>query len=502
MSRIGGLPPPNNWYPKSSSKEVKKDKVTLIVIPRFVSLHKSQIKKSAPSLSRSRKVAPLLMPSKRIESSVPKKTEGRLIAPPAKEEEAKGGSGFKRKASLPGKGFTSKQLQQLIRIVKVASNTLEKNKKEKITPQTFVSRIKSLHKDVEELRNELKNNMTKGHRQLDQIIKKGTDLLNNFKALSPKEKRNMLMPSDKKASALNQFKMLEHSFKQVKDNSLAPIENKIRGSKKTKTKKREKQFQMVPIPKGPLIQDNKTIEVEEFAISVTPVTNDQFAFFLTEMIKKGSAKIAKNGDIINLKKELLCKTFPADRLSQLQIECKKDDLRIEALPGTELHPVVSVTYRGAMEFCLQYGYQLPSEAEWERAAAMDPKNRKKKYGFGCGTDAIDPSYANYSEALYQKKMGNLSKPVGFFNGKNSYAKEKRRYQTKNATSPFGCYDMCGNANCWTETWSNKDKDQKITKGGSYASSLNELTVSSRRSLKLDEADGFTSFRVIKRKEYV
>ncbi len=151
---------------------------------------------------------------------------------------------------------------------------------------------------------------------------------------------------------------------------------------------------------------------------------------------------------------------------------------------------------------LEYGYQLPSETEWERAAAMDPKNRKKKYEFGCGTDVIDPSYANYAEAPYQKKMGNLSKPVGFFNGKNSYSKDKRRYQSKNATSPFGCYDMCGNAYCWTETWSNNDKVQKITKGGSYAASLNDLKVSSRRPLKLDEADGFTSFRVIKRKEYV
>ncbi len=32
----------------------------------------------------------------------------------------------------------------------------------------------------------------------------------------------MLMPSDKKASALNQFKMLEHSFKQAKT-TLLPL---------------------------------------------------------------------------------------------------------------------------------------------------------------------------------------------------------------------------------------------------------------------------------------
>lgn len=265
----------------------------------------------------------------------------------------------------------------------------------------------------------------------------------------------------------------------------------------------EKQMQMALIPAGPVLignSDKKKIEIETFLISVHPITNLLYARWLTEQVKKGAFSFHQNGDLINSKEELICKTQSSDPLSQIQLQVKNGVLRVEPLPGAEMHPVVCVTFIGAEAFCQDNGFRLPSEEEWERAAGMDPENNERKYLFGCRADAIDPRYANYAEIAYDKSEGNLTTPVGFFNGNTSFVRRGRSFQSKDAVSPFGCYDMCGNVSSWTISWFDAKKTLKVTKGGHYASSMDALAVNARRPRHFRESDGFTGFRVVMSKE--
>lgn len=254
----------------------------------------------------------------------------------------------------------------------------------------------------------------------------------------------------------------------------------------------ESTIQMALVPQGAWIgADSESREIPAFFISIYPITNFHFCQWLTERFKKGALKIRKNGDLVDEEGELICKTQTSNRLSQIQIAANHGKVRFQPLPGSEMHPVVCVTYRGAEQFCSDNGFQLPTEEQWERAAGMNHEKPQKKYRFGCSQDFIDRRWANYSETLYKPHSGNLSTPVGFFNGKTVFPNGE---PSKNAASPFGCYDMSGNVYEWVNGW-DASKQQRITKGGSYASPLHDLEIAKQHLFFPDIADGFTGFRV-------
>ena len=105
------------------------------------------------------------------------------------------------------------------------------------------------------------------------------------------------------------------------------------------------------------------------------------------------------------------------------------------------HPVIMVSWSDALEYARWQGMELPSEAEWEKAARGTDGRR---YPWG---NLWREKYANTSEIWETRWVGSLSwlrqghgttTPVGSFSPQGD--------------SPYGCADMAGNVWEWTRSW--------------------------------------------------
>lgn len=242
----------------------------------------------------------------------------------------------------------------------------------------------------------------------------------------------------------------------------------------------------------PLSQKNAKPKIEHvapFLIGTTPIVNQQFAAWLNKAWEEGIIRISLNHEVLDLDGHLLCKTHSVDNASQIHVFLHENHLTFSPLEGSEWYPVVQISWFGAAAYCDTYGLRLPSEIERETAAGMQLPGIAKeliKFRYGFGQNEIDPSYANY------QSEGSILLPVGFFDGKNILTKNKIPYPTKNAMSPYGCYDMSGNVREWT---SDTAHDKALTKGGSFLTDATELKTSSRKYLDKNLCLSDVSFRV-------
>lgn len=145
------------------------------------------------------------------------------------------------------------------------------------------------------------------------------------------------------------------------------------------------------------------ITVSSFALDVHPVTNEQFVRFLDVM---GGEKDTQHRDLI--------------RLRDSRIKRSAGKLSIES--GYQKHPVVGVTWYGAMLYANWVGKRLPTEAEWEIAAS------------GAGAALRYPT-GNQIEKHQANFFSSDTTPV------MSYP-----------ASPIGLYDMAGNVYEWCYDW--------------------------------------------------
>lgn len=108
-----------------------------------------------------------------------------------------------------------------------------------------------------------------------------------------------------------------------------------------------------------------------------------------------------------------------------------DSVKVDAPPrwidgnygiGEDGLPVVSITWDEALAYARFVGKRLPTEAEWEKAARGTDARR-----FPWGND-FDSDKANNGDRL----MPIMSFPEG--------------------VSPYGCFDMAGNAAEWVDGW--------------------------------------------------
>ena len=155
---------------------------------------------------------------------------------------------------------------------------------------------------------------------------------------------------------------------------------------------------------------NRKVSLKPYALDLTPVTNAQYAEFLT---RSGY----KPRDASNFLKHWRNGSMPA---------------------GKEDHPVVHVDLDDARAYAAWAGKRLPTEEEWQ-FAAQGP--RLLRYPWG---NAIRPGVCNQTAD---------TTPVRAFAG---------------GRSRYGCYDMCGNVWEWTESERSDGRTRFVMiRGGSH-----------------------------------
>lgn len=116
------------------------------------------------------------------------------------------------------------------------------------------------------------------------------------------------------------------------------------------------------------------------------------------------------------------------------------------------HPVVGVSWEMANEYCEWLGGRLPKLSEWNFAARG---TGLRAYAHG---DLIAANQANAHNSGDPFEPGTT--PVGYYDGR-----DQKGYQTQDAYSRYGAYDMTGNV--WEWCADVREDDKAPIKGGSY-----------------------------------
>ncbi len=240
------------------------------------------------------------------------------------------------------------------------------------------------------------------------------------------------------------------------------------------------------------------VDVAEFEIMVTHVTNAQYARFIDQAYADGSIGFEGANPV---------GYYPGDEFHGYKHEeeipegmyllAALDDpgVRIQGQSGAytpkegyENHPVTLVTWFGARAYCEYYGWRLPTEVEWEKAArGVDGR----AYPWG---DEIQRNQANYysSHDIFEKLAGaSDTSPVGFYNG-NTYD----GYATVDGSSPYGLYDMAGNVWQWTGD-DYEDQHYRYLRGGSKENYEYNLRVWTRNSAGPEYFSPNVGFRCVR-----
>lgn len=208
------------------------------------------------------------------------------------------------------------------------------------------------------------------------------------------------------------------------------------------------------VPAGEFLigQFEEETDTEAYKIMVTDVTTAQYAAFLNEALAAGEVKLETNqvtgyypGDVFRGVKheeridpgDMLY--IPLDDPSQ---RVRYDGVTFSPQPGYEDHPMTMVSWFGARGYCEFYGYRLPTEVEWEKAARGTDGRP-----FPWGEDILRENanfYASRDPYEDMTSHGSRTTPVGFYNGRTYNG-----YTTIDSPSPYGLYDMAGNVWQWT-----------------------------------------------------
>lgn len=202
-----------------------------------------------------------------------------------------------------------------------------------------------------------------------------------------------------------------------------------------------------------------SMHLDDFLIDTCEVSNAQYAAFLNDVNARPQTGTEEHGARAAASPDGLLLCYDAvDYVEKRGVANSQHDVgvrfnggRWEPTQGAEGCPVVLVTWAGAERYARWAGFDLPTEAQWEKAA-RGTDGRRYPWGDDHRTDATNtaerwlgqpiPNQAAWDDLFYRGGQGaawltSRPVPVGSF---------------PEGVSPYGCQDMIGNVAEWCSTW--------------------------------------------------
>lgn len=231
-----------------------------------------------------------------------------------------------------------------------------------------------------------------------------------------------------------------------------------------------------------------TVTLSLFEMSVYEITNAQYAKYLNDaaatedILPDDWVIVGTSGGGCGWFYIGLASNAASDPENQTKITYVDGSFIVE--PGYENRPVGKVTWYGAKAFAEYYGFDLPTEAEWEYACRGG-----NQYGYGTADGEITISAANYAENEILHSVNVGSYPA----------------------NQFGLYDMSGNVEEWCNDWYGAytvgevtdpagplTSHQRVIHGGSWYDGADTCRSSHRKKMPPMLSPPQAGFRVVRR----
>ncbi len=243
------------------------------------------------------------------------------------------------------------------------------------------------------------------------------------------------------------------------------------------------------------------VTLSDFEMSAYEITNAQYAQFLNEALAAGEIEMigddpcGKGGEWNGMRYiDLDIGLTPQNALRECFIIYQNGSFKVEEA-DKQHWPVAAVTWYGAKAFAVHYGFDLPTEAEWEYAAG----GGTLEYEYATDDGTIDDTKANYNGTIGHPVVVGIYPP-----------------------NPLGLYDMSGNITEWCNDWfasytrepivdplvdpvGPETGSTRIVRGYSYSASINTCRTTYRGFIYPEAILGGTGavkedfgFRVVRR----
>ncbi|MHC4777816.1 MAG: formylglycine-generating enzyme family protein, partial [Planctomycetota bacterium] len=249
----------------------------------------------------------------------------------------------------------------------------------------------------------------------------------------------------------------------------------------------------------PDVEDEDTvaeIQMDAYYIYRFEVTNEQFARYLNA---RGSAQDTAGNPLI--------KAHPSFGLVL-------DKSQWKPVRGKERSPVVCVSWFGAIGYANWAGGNLPSEAQWEKAASWDAAAAEKRM-FPWGVD-----YRQGIVVCADLWVGREIRAAAHFQifeeqrGENPLIRPQAVDSHPEGRSPWGCYHMAGNVAEWCrdvydrEFYKSRDSrfdnpvrggsgSKRSVRGGAWKNWCRDTRTTNRVGVKPENMTDDLGFRVMR-----